>query len=74
MVPAKAVAGVGKWQAIVGGVGVCFGVIFAAQLMLAIASQDLKEYRARSIDSASGASGRGALARGFGVWRKLKNG
>lgn len=73
-VPAKAVSGLGKWQAIVGGVGVCFGVLFAAQLMLAIASHDLKEYRARSIDTASGASGMGAMAIGFVVWRKLKNG
>ena len=73
-VPVKTVSGLGKWQAIAAGVGACFGVVFAAQLMLAIASHDLKEYRARSIDTASGASGAGATAAGFIVWRKLRNG
>ena len=60
-----------RWQAIACGAGACFGMVFVAQVLLAIASHDLKEYRARSIDTASGASGIAALVTGYLVWRKI---
>ena len=62
---------VNKWQAISLGVGSCFLALFIAQFMLAIASGDLKGYRARSLDLASASSVLVSCAAGFAVWRKV---
>ena len=70
-VPAK-VLPTGRWNAIGSGIGVCFGVVFVAQVLLALVAGDMQEYRARGIDKASGASGLMAMAAGVVVWRRLK--
>ena len=70
-VPAR-VLPAARLNAIGSGIGVCFGVIFVAQVLLALVAGDMREYRARGIDKASGASGLMALAAGVVVWRKLR--
>ena len=69
-ITAQPIAKQPKYFSLACGVGACFGVLFLAQLLLAIASGDLKGYRARSIDTASMASGVGAIVLGVVVWRK----
>ena len=53
------------------GVGMCFGVLFIAQLLLAIASHDLKGHRARAITTGTAASVILSITAGVIVWRRL---
>lgn len=60
-----------KWQSVALGFGSCFALIFTCQFLLAIASGDLKGYRARSIDLASASSVIAGVAVGVTAWRRL---
>ncbi|MGD1852748.1 MAG: hypothetical protein ACFB2W_00715 [Leptolyngbyaceae cyanobacterium] len=60
-----------KWASVAAGVGMCFGVLFIAQLLLAIASHDLKGHRARAITTGTAASVILSITAGVIVWRRL---
>lgn len=62
-----------KWLSYVMGMGACFGVLMVCQLAIAIASHDLRGYRARALDAGAFASVPVSVVAGVFAWRKTND-
>lgn len=63
----------GKWPSVGVAIATGFTALFIGQFLLAVASADLKGYRARALDIASFASVPVAFSVGFSIWKRGKN-